>query len=70
MRSQIVTSKGRGGRRYLPYAFTEHGAIVDVLQKIMELLNPPPQPEPPRKQIGFQVKERKARYSVAVRKGR
>jgi hypothetical protein len=30
LRSQIVTSKpsvGRGGRRYLPYAFTEHGAI-------------------------------------------
>lgn len=29
LRSQIVTSKaGRGGRRYLPYAFTEHGAIM------------------------------------------
>jgi hypothetical protein len=31
LRSQIATSKitvsGRGGRRYLPYAFTEHGAI-------------------------------------------
>lgn len=27
--SQIVTSnKGRGGRRYLPYAFTEHGAVM------------------------------------------
>src|ERR1041385_6863185 len=26
LRSQIVTSKkGQGGRRYLPYAFTEHG---------------------------------------------
>ena len=26
LRSQIVISKtGRGGRRYLPYAFTEHG---------------------------------------------
>jgi hypothetical protein len=23
-----VTSKTRGGRRYLPYAFTEHGAIM------------------------------------------
>jgi hypothetical protein len=23
MRSQIVTSKGKGGRRYLPYAFTK-----------------------------------------------
>jgi hypothetical protein len=23
-----VISKGRGGRRYLPYAFTEHGALM------------------------------------------
>jgi hypothetical protein len=29
LRSQIVTSKkSRGGRRYSPYAFTEHGAIM------------------------------------------
>ncbi len=29
LRSQIVISKpGRGGRRYLPYAFTEHGALM------------------------------------------
>jgi len=31
LRSQIVTSNspaGHGGRRYLPYAFTEHGAIM------------------------------------------
>jgi hypothetical protein len=29
LRSQTVTSKpGRGGRRYAPYAFTEHGAIM------------------------------------------
>jgi len=29
LRSQIVTSKrSRGGRRYLPHAFTEHGAIM------------------------------------------
>jgi phage regulator Rha-like protein len=29
LRSQIVISKkGRGGRRYAPYAFTEHGAIM------------------------------------------
>ncbi|MBW8877364.1 MAG: ORF6N domain-containing protein [Acidobacteria bacterium] len=29
LRSQIAISKaGRGGRRYLPYAFTEHGAIM------------------------------------------
>jgi hypothetical protein len=32
LRSEFATSKttpsGRGGRRYLPYAFTEHGAIM------------------------------------------
>jgi phage regulator Rha-like protein len=29
LRLQIATSnEGRGGRRYLPYAFTEHGAIM------------------------------------------
>lgn len=26
--SQIAISKGRGGRRKLPYAFTEHGAVM------------------------------------------
>jgi hypothetical protein len=24
----VTSKKGRGGRRYLPYAFTEHGAIM------------------------------------------
>jgi hypothetical protein len=28
LRSQIATSNSRGGRRYSPYAFTEHGAIM------------------------------------------
>jgi|GEM_PF-723855 len=28
LRCQIGTSKGRGGRRHLPYAFTEHGAVM------------------------------------------
>ncbi|MDR0455142.1 MAG: ORF6N domain-containing protein, partial [Treponema sp.] len=29
LRSQFATSKsGRGGRRYLPFAFTEHGVIM------------------------------------------
>ena len=109
--SQIAMSKtGRGGRRTLPYAFTEHGAlqaanvlrssravqmsvfvirafvkmretlraapelarklaalekkltarldvheaaIVQVLQEVMQILNPPPEPTPPRPQIGF-----------------
>ena len=28
LRSQIATSSSHGGRRYLPYAFTEHGALM------------------------------------------
>lgn len=28
LRLQNATSNGRGGRRYLPYVFTEHGAIM------------------------------------------
>src|SRR2546423_8315521 len=28
LRSQIVISKGRGGRRYPPYAFTQHDPII------------------------------------------
>lgn len=37
LRLQFATSnKGRGGRRFLPYAFTEHGAIMAAT-----VLNPP-----------------------------
>jgi hypothetical protein len=28
LRSQFATSKGRGGRRHLPWVFTEHGALM------------------------------------------
>lgn len=120
--SQIAMSKpGRGGRRTLPYAFTEHGAVMaanilhseraiqmsvlvvrafvrmramlatqkdlagklaaleetlterldlhervisDIIQQIMSLLNPPPEPEPPQKHIGFRARERLATYKV------
>src|SRR5438034_5325920 len=106
LKSQVAMSKaGRGGRRTVPYAFTEHGAlqaanvlrsqravqmsvfvirafvkmrealrgtpelarklaalekkltarldvheaaIVQVLREVMQILNPPPEPEPPR----------------------
>jgi hypothetical protein len=34
---------------------THEGAIVDVLQRIMALLDPPPPPEPPAKEMGFHV---------------
>ena len=118
--SQFAMSKSRrGGRRTLPYAFTEHGtvmaanilrseraiqmsvfvvrafirmgqmlieqrglarklaelekeltarldvhetAITEVLQQIMQLLSAPPEPEPPKKRIGFLVEEPRVAY--------
>ncbi len=110
LRCQIGTSNKRGGRRFLPYAFTEQGAImaanvlnspeavrmsvfvvrafikmrellggtkelakqlaalekkltarldghevaiVEVLRRIMDILDPPPLLEPPKREIGF-----------------
>ena len=106
LRSQFVTLKDHGGRRYLPWAFTEHGAIMaatilrspravqmsvyvvrafvrmrdelmtnavvlkrldqidkqllehdvvlrDVVEKFLPLLSAPPEPEPPKRRIGF-----------------
>jgi hypothetical protein len=69
LRSQFATSNtarsARGGRRSLPYAFTEHGAIqaanvqklaehddaiAAILSAIRELMNPP---VPKRGGIGF-----------------
>jgi hypothetical protein len=117
LRSQIVTSSlTHGGRRYLPYAFTEQGVAMlssvlhspravkvnieimrafvhlrqllgthadlarkleglekkydaqfkVVFEAIRELMT---EPEPPRKQIGFHVRERRAKYRVG-RNGR
>ena len=37
-------------------------AIVTILQRVMDIIDPPSQPEPPVKQIGFHVKERSALY--------
>jgi len=28
-------------------------AIVEVLQEVMQILNQPPEPEPPQRRIGF-----------------
>jgi len=30
-------------------------AIVEVLQRLMDILDPPPEPEPKRRQIGFRA---------------
>lgn len=39
-------------------------AIVGILQRIMNLIDPPEFPTPPRRQIGFKVKEKRAEYRV------
>ena len=46
-------------------------AIVDVLQRIMRLLEPPSEPEatePERKQMGFHIKEDSVRYRIRRRR--
>ena len=122
--SQIAMSKSRrGGRRTLPYAFTEHGtvmaanilrspkaiqmsvfvvrafirmrqmlieqrglarklaelekeltsrldihetAINGMLKQIRRLLSPPPEPQPPKKRIGFLVEEPHVPYKSST----
>jgi phage regulator Rha-like protein len=44
-------------------------AIVTILQRVMDIIDPPALPEPPKKPIGFQVKEGKARYVVRRKTG-
>ena len=39
-------------------------AIVTILQRVMDIIDPPAQPEPPKKQIGFRAKEARGRYVV------
>ncbi len=126
LKYQFGTSSSHGGKRKLPYAFTENGSImaanvlnspeavrmsifvvrafikmrdllggtkelarqladlekkltarldvhesviVDVLRRIMEILDPPPlPPEPPRRRIGFHVEPEEKAASKAKKK--
>jgi hypothetical protein len=136
LRSQFATSScdgiqspfathSHGGRRYRPYVFTEHGALMaanvlhsqraiqmsvfvvrafirmrqmlseqrglarklaelekeltarldihetainEILGQIRHLLSPPPEPEPPKKRIGFLVEEPRVPYAKKRRK--
>lgn len=43
-------------------------AILHLLRQMQDLLNPPPRPEPPKKEIGFQIRERRAVYRAKPRK--
>ncbi len=44
-------------------------AIVTILQRVLAIIDPPGLPAPPKKEIGFQVKEGKARYVVRRKTG-
>ena len=39
-------------------------AIVTILQRVMDIIDPPALPEPPKKDIGFRVKEARGRYAT------
>jgi len=43
---------------HLPYAFTEHGAIMEAIRQLMQ------PPAKPKREVGFRVKERKMRYGT------
>ncbi len=48
-------------------------AIVDVMQRILDLIDPPERPEPsapPQRKIGFSAKESPAKYGTPRRKGK
>ena len=72
IRMRAVLSDNRGLARKLAALEKElkdrldvhDAAIVTILQRVMDIIDPPALPEPPKKGIGFQVKEGKARYVV------
>jgi hypothetical protein len=49
---------------------THDAAIVDILRRIMDMIDPPECPDPTRKQIGFSVKEKRAKYTAQARSPR
>jgi len=43
---------------------THEVAIVDILRRLMDIVDPPQLPEPSKKGIGFHVKESRSRYRI------
>jgi hypothetical protein len=43
-------------------------AIVTILQRVMDIIDPPALPEPPKKRIGYHIKEGKGRYIARRRR--
>jgi len=68
MREQLLNRVGLEKRLAdIEKALMGHDAALrDLYQKIRPLLLPPP--DPPRKQIGFHVKETSARYQVQAKR--
>lgn len=44
---------------------THDASIVDVLRRIMDLIDPPDLPEPPKPKIGFSLKDRRGSYRAS-----
>ena len=42
---------------------SHEAAIVSILQRLMDIIDPPALPEPPKKEIRFHVKEACGRYT-------
>jgi len=76
MRSMLAAQKNLAGKlSTLEKTLTKrqdlHERVIsDIIQQIMSLLNPPAEsePEPPRKQIGFRVREKLATYRTRAGK--
>ena len=44
-------------------------AIVDILKRIMEIIDPSPEPDLPKQRIGFHVEEPNVKYRAARKRG-
>jgi hypothetical protein len=43
---------------------SHEAAIVSILQRLMDIIDPPALPEPRKGEIGFHVKEARGRYAA------
>jgi hypothetical protein len=53
-----------------PLSFAANAVIVDILRRFMDIIDPPALPVPPKKGIGFHVKESRARYRIRRKEAR
>jgi len=69
LRSQFVTSSSHGERRYLPWVFAEHGAIMPGRARSPSAPQWTAQRSVPtmKREIGFHVRERSGRYRTKKR---